>query len=61
MYHIIFFLVSVNLLAEDPGFKPLPNWLFFLIIAFLILSKIVVGKLIKNRVKKEAEEANKEE
>ncbi len=61
MYYIIFFLLSINLFADDAGFKPLPNWLFFTIIAFLILSKVLVGKLIKNRVKKQAKESQEDE
>jgi len=54
MYYIaLIFFYSVNLFADDGGFKPLPNWLFFSIIALLVLSKILIGKLIKNKIKKD--------
>jgi len=53
MFYILAFLISINLLAEAPSFKPLPNWLFAAVIIFLIFAKILIGKFVKNRIKKE--------
>ena len=53
MFYVLAFLISINLLAEAPGFKPLPNWLFVAVIVFLILAKILIGKFVKNRMKQE--------
>lgn len=61
MHYIILFFISINLFADNVGFKPLPNWLFFTIIIFLILFKVLIGKLIKNRVKKHAKESQEDE
>ena len=48
------------LLKAQPGFKPLPNWLFFTIIALLLLSKLLIGKFVRNRIKKEEKDKNKD-
>ena len=60
MKNIILFLsfYTVSIFGNEPDFKPLPNWLFFTIIAFLIISKILIGKFVRNKVKKEENNKN---